>query len=136
MINEKELASIDRLDELSLYLEISKCKYRLDNLKYEKLSGIQNEKLITDEEVKTREYLNNLLSNLPKYGIDPTDKNNLNNWINACSTFVNNLDIVDHVKFVQLRKEGKRLDLLLSQEEGKSAFLKDDTKEEKEHKLG
>ena len=137
MTKEKVIASIERLDELSLYLEISRCKSSLNKLKTEALSTFKSETLITEEVIKEREYLKLLLSMLPKYGIDPTDNENLSDWIKACSTYINNLDVVNHIKFVQLRKEGKNLDLLLNKEEGKSSFLKvDDKKLVKEHKIG
>lgn len=124
MIKKRELKSIQELDELSLYLEINKYQTMLVNLKNDVLTNISDEKIAGVKELEIRKALATYLESVIRFGIDPTNKENLNEWISACSTYINNMDVIEHIMFVQQRKDEKKLDAFGTSLYGESAFLK------------
>lgn len=135
-MNNQELEFGQMLEELSLYLEISKYQTLLSTLKNEALTTITDESVIKEKEALLKQYLSTCFESLLRFGIDVTDSENFNKWIMACSTYTNNLDMVEYTLLVQQRSEGKNLNILDTSEYKESIFLKRyESEKNKEQKM-
>jgi len=124
MLRNEEKTTIQKLDELSLYLEINKIQTLLATLKKETLANITNEKLLIEKELELKEQLNNHLISTIRFGIDPTDNDNLSKWMSACNSYILNLDMLEHTMFFCKKEEGANLGLFGNSTYGESTILK------------
>lgn len=124
MLRNEEKSTIQKLDELSLYLEIKKIETLLASLKHETLANITNEETIIKKELELKEKLNNLLISTLRFGIDPTNNENLKEWMSACNNYIQNLDMLEHTTFFCKKEEGDNLGLFGNSEYGESTILK------------
>ena len=128
VVSSREIHSIEKLDELSLYLEISKYKTTLVSLKQESITNVVNELAMQQLINETKERLTIYLSSLTRFGIDPTNQEEVNSWMHACKNFLNSLDVIEYATFLNHRATCQSLELFGKQEYGRSSYY---TKENK-----
>lgn len=124
MLRNEEKSTIQKLDELSLYLNINKYQTLLVTLKQETLANVIDENLIKEKELELKNKLNESLQSLLRFGIDPTNEENLRDWMMACSTYIKNLDMFEHTMFFCKKDEGDNLGLFGTSSYGESTVLK------------
>ena len=124
MLRNEEKSTIQKLDELSLYLNINKYQTLLVTLKQETLANVIDENLIKEKELELKNKLNESLQSVLRFGIDPTNEENLRAWMMACSTYIKNLDMLEHTMFFCKKDEGDNLGLFGTSSYGESTVLK------------
>jgi len=124
MLRNEEKSIIQKLDELSLYLEINKYQTLLVTLKQEILANVIDENLVKEKELELKNKLNTSILSVIRIGIDPTNKENMRNWMIACSTYIKNLDMLEHTMFFLQKNEGDNLGLFGTSSYGESTVLK------------
>lgn len=124
MLKNQERNTIQKLEELSLYLEIKKYQTLLATLKNEVLSNVNDETVIKQKELELRNNLNISLESIIRFGIDPTNEYNLRDWMMACSIYIKNLDMIEHTIFLYQRNEASNLGLFGTSEYKESTILK------------
>lgn len=124
MLKNEEKNTIQKLDELSLYLNINKYQTLLTTLNQETLENVVDEELVKEKESELKNKLNESLQSVLRFGIDPTDEENLKTWMIACSTYIKNLDMLEHTMFFYKKNEGNNLGLFGTSSYGESTILK------------
>lgn len=110
----REISSIERLDELSLYLEICKCKRNLENMEnIFSNKGIDNVTL-QYEKVKLNNRLALLLSSLFRFGIDSTSDENITDWMRDWESYLAKLNDDEYKAFAFYRSTCQSLEFFVA----------------------
>lgn len=135
MINNFEEETIQIIDELSLYLEITKYQTMLVNLRNDIITRVSFEEIGEKRMIDANKHLETLLKSTARFGIDSNNKEELTKWMNNCYSYMNNLDITGLFEFICRKTEGINLGLIGTSNYGESSFLKAEEIKVKKQKI-
>ncbi len=124
-----EIRSLEKLDELYLYIQLSKYERTLADLKNN--AAILPGKVIQfdAEETHLKNMIEACIETVKNFGIDTKDREEIQAWKHACGTFLDSLTMEEYIFFMQQRATGQGLNIFCPAEEGKSSFYTKKAKE-------